>query len=302
MDELEAREPGWELYRTFLEVLREGSLSAAARSLGLTQPTVGRHIDALEAALGRSLFVRTQRGFSPTDVAEALRPYAESLAATSAALLRVAAGQGGGVRGTVRVTASDLIAVEVLPSILGRLQARHPELTVELVPSNRVEDLLHRASDIAVRMLRPTQGALVARHIGRIEIGLYAHRAYLDAHGTPSSVDGLAGHALIGFDRETAFTRALTRRYPWIDRRRFSLRTDSDVAALAALRAGCGIGACQVGIARRHPELVRLFADEFVMELDAWLAMHEGLRDMPPCRSAFAALAEGLGRYVDGTL
>jgi DNA-binding transcriptional LysR family regulator len=302
MSELTAREPGWELYRTFLEVLREGSLSAAARSLGSTQPTVGRHIDALEAALGQSLFVRTQRGFSATEAAEALRPYAESLAATSAALLRVASDRGGGVQGAVRITASDVIAVEVLPPILAELQARHRQLAVELVPSNRIEDLLHRASDIAVRMLRPTQGALVARHIGRIEIGLYAHRAYLDARGTPASLDELDGHTLIGFDRETAFTRALTRQYPWIDRQRLSLRTDSDVAAIAALRAGCGIGACQVGIARRHPELVRLFAEQFVMELDTWLAMHEGLRDVPRCRVAFAALADGLARYVDGTL
>lgn len=302
MNERVAREPGWELYRTFLGVLREGSLTGAARSLGLTQPTVGRHVDALEAALGQSLFVRTQRGFSPTEAAEALRPYAEALAATSAALLRVASDQGSGVRGSVRITASDVIAVEVLPGILAELQARYPDLTVELVPSNRIEDLLHRASDIAVRMLRPTQGALVARHIGRIEIGLYAHRRYLDARGTPASLGELAGHALIGFDRETAFTRAVTVQYPWINRQRFTLRTDSDVAAIAALRAGCGIGVCQVGIARKHAELVRLFADEIVMGLDAWLAMHEGLRDVPRCRAAFAALAEGLGRYVAGEL
>jgi DNA-binding transcriptional LysR family regulator len=293
------REPGWELYRTFLEVLREGSLSGAARALGLTQPTVGRHVDALEAALGTALFVRTQRGFSPTETAEALRPYAESLAATSAALLRVASDAGEGVSGTVRITASDVIAVEVLPPILAELTGRHPQLSIELVPSNRIEDLLHRASDIAVRMLRPTQGALVARRVGFIEVGLYAHERYLAARGAPSGVDDLAGHALIGFDHETAFTRAITREHPWLNRRRFTLRTDSDVAAIAALRAGCGIGACQAGLARRDPDLVRVFP-EIAFELDTWLAMHEGLRDVPRCREAFAALADGLDRYVNG--
>lgn len=293
------REPGWELYRTFVEVLREGSLSGAARTLGLTQPTVGRHVDALEAALGTKLFVRTQRGFKPTDAAEALRPYAESLAATAAALLRVASDPGKGVSGTVRITASDVIAVEVLPSILAELTARHPALSIELVPSNRIEDLLHRASDIAVRMLRPTQGALLARHVGGIEIGLYAHRRYLSERGTPSALDDLSGHALIGFDRETAFTRAITRRHPWLNRQRFTLRTDSDVAAIAALRAGCGIGACQVRLAERDPDLVRVFPD-VVFELDTWLAMHEGLRDVPRCRETFAALADGLERYVTG--
>lgn len=293
------QEPGWELYRTFLEVLREGSLSGAARTLGLTQPTVGRHIDALEAALGSSLFVRTQRGFSPTEAAETLRPYAESLAATTAALLRVASEHGEGVRGSVRVTASDVVAVEVLPPILGELQSRYPELVIELVSSNRIEDLLHRASDIAVRMVRPTQGALIARHLGRIEVGFYAHRRYLEKRGTPAKVDELDGHALIGFDQETAFTRAITRQYPWLSRERFTLRTDSDIAAIAALRAGCGIGACQVNLVRDDSNLVRVLP-EITFELDTWLAMHEGLRDVRRCQVTFAALAEGLERYVHG--
>src|SRR5438046_1369813 len=101
--------PGWELYRTLLGVLREGSLSGAARLLGLTQPTAGRHLDALENALGAPLFIRSQHGVAPTDLALELRPYAESLQATADALLRVAGGHGEGVRGTVRVTASEVI-------------------------------------------------------------------------------------------------------------------------------------------------------------------------------------------------
>lgn len=135
-------EPGWELYRTFLAVVREGSLSGAARALGLTQPTAGRHVDALEQALGLSLFIRTQQGLSPTEAALSLRPFAESLESTSAALLRAASSQGEGVRGTVRITASEVVAVEVLPPILADLHAAYPELTIELVPSNRLEDLL----------------------------------------------------------------------------------------------------------------------------------------------------------------
>lgn len=292
------REPSWELYRTFLEVLREGSLSGAARALGLTQPTVGRHVEALEEVLGVSLFVRTPRGFSPTAAALALRPYAEALAATSAALMRVAASQSEGIRGTVRITASDVMAVEVLPPILVAIQTAHPGLVFELVPSNRLEDLLQRASDIAVRMLRPTQGALVARRIGAIELGLYAHRSYLDRHGTPTSLGDLQAHALIGFDRETAFTRTITKNHPWLQRDRFTLRTDSDLAGLAALRAGFGIGACQVGLAQRTPALIRLFPEQVAFHLDTWLAMHEDLRTSPGCQAVFTALAEGLAEYV----
>ena len=293
-------EPGWELYRTFLAVVREGSLSGAARALGLTQPTAGRHVDALEQALGLSLFVRTQQGLSPTEAALSLRPFAESLEATSAALLRAASSQGEGVRGTVRITASEVVAVEVLPPILADLHATYPELTLELVPSNRMEDLLRREADIAVRMQPPSQGVLVARHIGGIELGVYGHRRYLERRGVPATLGDLAGHTLIGYDKENAFLRSVRAQLPWVQRNRFALRTDSDLAAIAALRAGFGIGFCQEGLAQRNPELVRLFADEVSITLDTWLAMHEDLRDSPRCRAVFDALAMGLQRYIHG--
>ncbi|AMP36111.1 LysR family transcriptional regulator [Ralstonia solanacearum] len=293
-------EPGWELYRTFLAVVREGSLSGAARALGLTQPTAGRHVDALERALGFALFVRTQQGLSPTEAALALRPYAESLESTSAALLRAASSQREGVRGTVRITASEVVTVEVLPVILADLHAAYPGLIIELVPSNRLENLLRRDADIAVRMQRPSQGVLIARHLGGIELGVHAHRRYLERRGTPATLDDLAGHALIGYDRETAFIRGMKGQVPWMRRDRFALRTDSDLAGLAALRAGFGIGICQVGLARRDPDLVRLFADDVAPVLDTWLAMHEDLRDSPRCRVVFDALAAGLVRYVNG--
>ncbi|WP_296226186.1 LysR family transcriptional regulator [Ralstonia sp. UBA689] len=293
-------EPGWELYRTFLAVVREGSLSGAARVLGLTQPTAGRHVDALEQALGLTLFIRTQQGLSPTEAALSLRPFAESLEATSAALLRAASSQGEGVRGTVRITASDVVAVEVLPPILTDLHAAYPELAIELVPSNRMEDLLRREADIAVRMQRPSQGVLVARHIGGIELGVYAHRRYLKQRGTPAALDDLASHTLIGYDKESAFLRSMRAQLPWVQRSRFALRTDSDLAAIAALRAGFGVGFCQVGLARRNPDLVRLFAAEVSITLDTWLAMHEDLRDSPRCRVVFDALAAGLARYING--
>jgi DNA-binding transcriptional LysR family regulator len=300
-------EPGWELYRTFLAVLDEGSLSAAARALHVTQPTVGRHVQALEQAVGTALFTRSQRGLLPTDAALALRPYAESLAATAAALLRAASGHADGgraVRGTVRVTASEVIGAEVLPPILARLQQDHPALVIELVLSNRLEDLLQRQADIAVRMIRPTQEALVARRIGDIELGLHAHRSYLERRGMPPALDALRDHSLIGFDRGSAFTRSFVRSsVPDADpflRASFSLRTDSDLAQLAAIRAGCGIGVCQVALARRSADLVRVLPRAFSLKLDTWLVMHEDLRSSPRCNTAFSALSTGLKRYAAG--
>lgn len=301
-----ASEPGWELYRSFLAVLEEGSLSAAARSLGLTQPTVGRHVQALERAVGFALFTRSQRGLLPTEAALALQPFASTLAATTAALLRAASGHGGAggaVRGTVRITASEVIGAEVLPPMLARLKQDHPALVVELVLSNRLEDLLQREADIAVRMVRPTQEALVARRIGDIELGLHAHRSYLERRGTPASVQALRDHSLIGFDRETAFIRSFSRRAGSdgaLRRAAFSLRTDSDLAQLAAIRAGFGVGVCQVGLARRDRNLVRLLPRAFSMKLDAWLVMHEDLRSSPRCSVTFDALGAALKRYAAG--
>lgn len=303
MNEHAAPEPGWELYRTFLAVLQEGSLSAAARALGVTQPTVGRHVDALERRVGVALFTRSQRGFLPTDAARAIRPYAESLAATAAALLRAASAQGAGdraVKGTVRVTASEIVGAEVLPPILAELHEAHPELVVELVLSNRLENLLQRESDIAVRMVQPTQEALVARRLGAIELGLHASRRYLSRHGAPAGMPQLREHALIGFDRETAFIRSFARRVPSLNRDAFALRTDSDLAQLAAIRAGFGIGICQVELARRDGNLVRVLPRAVSLKLDTWLVMHEDLRHSARCSVTFDALAAGLQQYIAG--
>ena len=197
-----------------MPVQRQGSLSGAARALGVTQPTVGRHIAALEQALGLVLFTRSQQGLLPTEAALALRSYAEAMGHSAAALVRAADSQGDGVRGTVRVSASEVMGVEVLPPLLAQLQAEHPALTVELVLSNRVHDLLQREADIAIRMTEPRQDALIARRLGAIPLGLYAHPSYIAAHGTPATLAELAQHRLIGFDAETPFLRAAQKAQP----------------------------------------------------------------------------------------
>src|SRR5690348_9795282 len=149
------REPGWELYRSFLATVRERSLSGAARALGLTQPTLGRHIDELEQALGGiALFTRSQLGLVPTDAALALVPHAEAMAASAAALVRAASGAAGAASGSIRLTASEIVGGEVLPPILADFREGNPGIAVELVLSNATEDLLRREADIAVRMVR----------------------------------------------------------------------------------------------------------------------------------------------------
>ncbi len=286
-------DPDWALYRTLLAVLDDGSLSGAARRLALTQPTVTRHIDALEAALGADLFVRSQRGLAPTDLALSLRPHAETMATSAAALLRTASGAAGQVAGTVRITASDVVGVEHLPPVLARIQHDHPALMIELALTDRVNDLLRREADIAIRMTEPTQGALLARKLAPVDLGFHARRDYLDRRGVPQLLSDLASHALIGFDTETPALRAMLAHLPGIERASFSLRTDSNLAQLAAIRAGFGIGICQAAVAQRDPALVRVL-DAFTLKLPLWIVMHEDLKTNARYRVVFDALAEML--------
>jgi len=271
-------EPGWELYRSFLAVLQEGSLSAAARRLALTQPTVGRHVQALEERLAVPLFTRSPSGLAPTAAARDLLPHAEAMAAAAEALRRAASGEAAEERGTVRVTASEVIGAEVLPAMLARFGEAHPAIAIELVLTNRTEDLLRHEADLAVRMARPRQAALVARHIGAMGLGFYAHRRYVEANGLPKSVEALARHRLIGFDRDDSAWRSVGADELAVLRRHFVFRSDSDLAQLAALRAGIGIGGVQHGIARRDPGLVPVLPRVFAFELPIWLVLHEDLR------------------------
>lgn len=290
-------EPGWELYRSFLAVMREGSLSAAARSLGMTQPSLGRHIRQLEASLGVALFTRSPQGLTPTDLGQELVAHAQGMAAASAALRRAASGSSHDIRGVVRVTCSEVIGAEVLPSMLADFRGKHPGIVIELSLSNQTEDLLRKDADIAVRMLRPAQGALVARGIGRIALGLHAHRRYLKAHGQPRTLAELSQHAIIGFDHETPALRAIRSQLPF-GRADFALRSDSDLAQLAAIRAGYGIGICQCAIARRDRNLVHLLPQAFAFDLDTWLVMHEDLKASRRTRLLFDHLAQALIAYA----
>jgi len=290
---------GWKLYRSYLSVLKEGSLSGAARALGIAQPTVGRHISALEKSLGILLFTRSQHGLLPTEAALALQGFAQAMSSSAAAIQRAAASQGTGIQGTVRITASEVVGLEVLPPILAQLQLDHPQLKLELVLTNQVQDLLKREADIAIRMTAPQQEQLIARRVGSVKLGLHAHQTYLQRRGTPQSLADLSQHTLIGFDEETPFIRAARKNLPLWQRDAFSLRADSDMAQLAMIRAGGGIGICQLAIAARTPELVHLLPDHFAMDLDTWLTMHEDLRHTPCYKLTFAALLQGLQNHVD---
>jgi DNA-binding transcriptional LysR family regulator len=293
---MSATSPDWDLYRSFLGVMTQGSLSAAARALGLAQPTVGRHVEALEAALGAPLFTRSPGGLRPTDTALALRPHAEAMASAAEALIRTASGEADRVRGVIRLTASEIMGAEVLPAILTDFHELYPEVVIEMVLSNRQEDLLRRDCDIAVRMVRPTQDALLARRIGTVDLGLFAHRRYVEKHGAPEMLTD-PGHTAVGFDRDASVVRAVRAANLPLDRDFFGYRSDSDLAQLAALRAGYGIGGCMFGIARRDPDLIQVLPG-VGFDLEMWVVMHEDLKASRRMKLMFDHLVGALTGYA----
>jgi TolB-like protein/DNA-binding transcriptional LysR family regulator len=199
--------------------------------------------------------------------------------------------------GTVRITASEVMGAEVVPAMLARFGVRHPRIAVELAFDNRTEDVVPADADIAVRMARPRQEALMARRIGKVGLGLYAHRRYLTACGEPQSLDALQQHRIIGFDRDPSRWQSVGPTPVPLTRDRFAFRSDSDLAQLAALRAGFGIGGCQHPIAARDHALIPVLPS-FGFSLEIWLSMHEDVRATRGVQLLFDHLAVELGAYA----
>lgn len=288
----------WTLYRSFLTVAEAGSLSAAARLLSLSQPTLGRHIVELEAALGTALFTRFARGLHLTDAGTAMLPAARQMRDAAAVLTLIAAGRAQSLSGTVRLTASRTVSQYVLPPILADLRAQEPGIEIELVPSDSTENLLFREADIALRMYRPTQLNVVTRHLGNLPTAIYAAKTYLDRHGRPQNADDLLAMDFVGFDRSDVILRLIADL--GIQRRRedFPLRCDDQVVYWALVRAGCGIGATQCQIGDADPIVERIAPFIPLPSLPVWLTAPEALRQNPRVRRVLDHLSSSFQAFI----
>ncbi|MDT3707378.1 MAG: LysR family transcriptional regulator [Thiobacillus sp.] len=291
-------EPDWSLWRSFAAVVEHGSLSAAARVLGLSQPTLGRHVEALEAALGVTLFERTLAGLKPTDTALKLfEPVVGAQRALSEAAL-MAEGSSAALAGSVRITASTVMSHYVLPPLLAELRRSFPGIALELVPSDSVENLLLREADIAVRMFRPTQLELIARKLGEIPIVACAHQSYIERRGAPRTVAELLDHDLVGFDRSDLIISTARRLGFELQRADFVLRTDSQTAMWELLKAGLGIGFAQAGMVQDAPGMRVVLPDFAVPPLEVWLTTHRELFTSRRIRAIYDRLGEGLTNHL----
>ncbi|MAM63360.1 LysR family transcriptional regulator [Maritimibacter sp. UBA3975] len=288
----------WTLVRAFLAVAETGSLSAAARALGSSQPTLGRQVREAEAALGVELFQRHAKGLSLTQTGQAILPAAQEMQAAAGQIALIAAGQDERPTGTVRVTASVIVAHFVLPPILARLRAEEPGIVVDLVATDSSDNLLFREADIAVRMYRPDQLDMVTRHVTDLPLGIFAAKSYLDRRGQPETVEEALDHDWVGYDRSDLMLRGM-RQMGWpVDRDFFAIRTDDQAGNWQLIRAGCGIGIAQIATARDAPEVERLLPDMELPALPVWLTAHEAMRRTPRIARVWDALAEGLATAV----
>lgn len=284
----------WTLLQSFAAVASEGSLSGAARRTGQSQPTVGRHVRALEAALGGELFTREPRGLAPTALGLALAEHAEAMGASAARLLLAAAGRSAELEGTVRLTASVVVSHFVLPAIIADLRGRFPAITVELVSSDSTENLIFREADIAIRMYRPTQGDVIARHVGDLPLGIYASKSYIARRGRPSGLADLGGHDFVGLDKSDLMIRAMAGLGMPVTRDFFPIRCDDQAAGWQMVRSGCGIGATQRIVGDADPLVERILPEVGMPRLPVWLAAPEALRTSARIRAVWDHLASEL--------
>ncbi len=291
-------EPDWTLWRSFAAVVAEGSLSGAARRLGLSQPTEGRHVDALEETLGGTLFDRVLTGLKPT--ALALRLY-EPVAAAEQALAEaamIAEGAGGELAGTVRITASQVVSHYLLPGMMLPIREGLPQVQIELVPSDSAENLLMREADIAIRMFRPTQLDLVTRKLGELPVVPCAHASYLERRGMPVEIEDLSNHDLIGLDRsETLIEGAKRIGFP-LRREDFVLRTDNQPLAWELIKAGLGIGFAQASLIKDTPGMRAILPQLRIPPLEVWLTTHRDLIVNARIRAVYDHLARELVGHI----
>lgn len=287
-------QPDWSQIQSFAAVAEHGSLSAAARAQNSSQPTLSRHIAQLEATLGTRLFERKSGGMVLTDEGADLLTHATTMADAAAQFTTNRDGHGTAIAGTVRLTASHVVANFILPPILTDLHAAYPGLDIEVIASDTTENLLRREADIALRMYRPTQPDVIAKHVVDLPLGVYAAYNYIERHGCPETLDDLRHHSIIGYDRSPLIIDGFAQRGYKVGRDFFAFRSDDQVLCWHMVVAGYGIGFGQRRVADKDPRVVRVSGDQDVGSMPLWLTAHPDLRRIPRVRKVYDWLARHL--------
>ncbi len=282
----------WQLLQSFSVIVETGSLSGAARSMNVSQPTLSRHLSVLEKKLGERLFLRTSEGMSLTPVGESFYGDVQRMAESAARLKYFDVSQSEPLSGTVRISASQITATYLLPAMLTELHQIAPKLSIEVVSSDDTHNLIRREADIAVRMYRPTQRDIFVKKAAEFGLGVFASSRYLEQRGHPTTFHDLKDHDVIGYDRSSLIIDGFKQIGMTIDREFFTFRCDDQVVCWNMVKAGYGIGFMQVGIGEQEPDLVRIEPDIDVGTIPVWLAAHKELKTSPRVRATFDHLAK----------
>ena len=285
----------WNQARAFLVTAEEGSLSAAARALGLTQPTLSRQVAGLEEALGVTLFERTSRALLLTQSGVELLAHFRTMGDAANTISVAATGQSEAVTGHVLISATDLMATHFLPPILKKLRKTAPDLQIEIIASNEISDLRRREADIAIRHGRPTDDALFAKRLRDTTAHLFASKQYLDEVGHPKTLSDLEKLTFVGFDQPELRLDLMASRGVNLTTANFNFSTSSATLMLELVRQGFGIGFLPVEIGAAYPELENPSAAFEPLSIETWLVAHRELKTNLRIRVVFDLLAEGIG-------
>lgn len=268
----------WELIRAFLAVIETGSLSAAARSLGVSQPTLSRSIQQLEQQTRLSLFKRTSQGLSLTDEGSSLVESAQQMSRSAETFSLQVSGLSTELKGSIRISANEIVGIYVLPAAIATFREQHPAVQIEVVISNRASSLHKREADIALRMFRPTQSDLIARRLPDMQLGFFAHQDYLTLHGTPETFEDLKQHTLIGFDQNPDFIEGAKAMGYTFSNTDFALRTDNLMLQIQLACQGAGIVGTHTRLAEQLTDLKHILSWVPIPPLEFWVVCHADIQ------------------------
>lgn len=284
----------WNRAKAFLVTAEEGSLSAAARALGMAQPTLGRQVAALEQELGVALFDRVGRGLTLTPSGLELVEHVRAMGEAASRVSLSASGQSESIEGTIRITASEIYAAYLLPPVVARLRETAPGIDVEIVATNALSDLRRREADIAVRTGQPTDPELIAKKLRDGAAQLYATQGYLDRIGDPGTIDGMSTADFVGFDDNKQFLDGLNALGFRLTQKSFPLRTASHLVHWRLVKQGLGVGIMAIEIGDAEPLVRRAIPSMAPIAFPVWLVAHRELNTSRRVRLVFDLLAEAL--------
>jgi len=284
----------WNRARAFLVTAEEGSLSAAARALGTTQPTLGRQVASLESELGVALFERGNRGLALTPSGLELLEHVREMGEAASQFSLSAQGQSDSIEGDICISATEAMAVYQLPAIIFELRQAFPGINIEVIATNSTSDLKRREADIAIRAFRPTQPDLIARKLGEYRARLYASPDYLKSLGSDLSLDDLNRAQFIGFDAEHQLLKELNKQGLQLSVDNFSVLTESHIVHWELVKQGVGIGIMVETVGDNEKQVVRVFPELAPYTGVLWLVAHRELRTNRRIKAVYDFLAEAL--------